>query len=121
MCIIEDELKDGQWETAIGIISSISFSQIEPRSVKYIVRKLQIVLKGDNLDKIIDRIKSSINDTEDNVGIVAGIIFEILGEKELTILREKVAKNENFCDYVQELFFELSFKDNISNCELIKK
>lgn len=55
------------------------------------------------------------SDTEDNVGIVAGIIFEILGEKDLTILRKKVAKNENFCDFVRDLVFELSDENEKEN------
>ena len=112
--MIKDKLNDGWWEMSIEIISSIWFSQIEPRSVEYIVRKLQIILKDSNLDNLLERIKPAIKDEkEDNVGIFAKIIFEVLDEKELTFLREKVVKNENLCNYISELVFELSFKGDI--------
>ena len=47
------------------------------------------------------------------MGVIAKIIFEVLDKEELTLLREKVAKNEQFCDYVRDLVFELSDKEEI--------
>ena len=114
MCVMEDKLMDGWWETAIKIISSIWFSQMELKSFEFIVRKLQIILKDDNLDNILERIKPAIKDEkEDNIGAVAKIIFETLDQEKLTFLREKVIKNENFCDNVRDLVFELELEGDI--------
>ncbi len=107
---MENMLKDKWWETAIEIISSIWFSQIKPRTVNYIIRKIQFILKDINLDNILEKVKPLVEESEDNVGVIAGIILEVLGEKELSTLREKVVKDDQLYEYISELVFELDLK-----------
>ncbi len=119
--MMEDTLKDKWWETAIEMISEFCFHQIESSSVEYIVRKIQIILKNDDLDAIINKVKPLVGVAEDNVGVVAKVIFDVLGEKELMILRDKVAKNYQFCDYMADLANELDLKNEALKDELSKK
>ena len=115
MYMTEDRLKCGRWKTAIELISSIYFSKMDKGSIEYIVRKLRLILKNDELDGILAKIEPLVNGKEDNIGTIADIILNTIPIEKLTLLREKVVKNEQFSDFVQELFFDLE-----SKCENLK-
>lgn len=97
-------LKKDSLNQSIEIISDVNF---EEEDFEKIFEKFKFILDNSDVKNIIERILDlSELENENDLKQIMKKLSKTLSLQELNLMLEKVIKNEQFVDFIQDLFLE---------------